>query len=535
MVIRRSLVSANEFFVFRHLPNGTTISCPTISDYMFQDPSGGRHALHLATAYSSTDCGNRTNYVNGGDDFFAASLPNCPTYRTGLCSLVNIADRDGTVFTYDQPRDHLATGGYGSSLPSSLEDRNGNVITVTDNGNGAFAMTDTAGRTSISSSGFGVSGNTLTVSGLTSPYTVFWGSANSSFSVNPSATVPGALCRGIDNVGVAQTVITAIRLPNGQQYQFSYDPTYGLLNKITYPSGGWVKYSWSLNPQSDDTRFPDQNGNVNGCYYTYGWPAVSHRYVSFDGSTTALQQDFTYALTTWGCAGWCAKQTTVTTRDLVRGTSFVTTYSYSPVTLTRPPYEGYDVATKVPVESTVTYNDWNGATLKTLTKAWFDQFELNCELQTLDNGQISGIFYTYFAGQVADRKEYDYGLISSSTACQTGSTAPTGVTPTRETKTSFASFAATPIYIAGLSIFDRPCQSMVYDSGALLSETDYFYDNGATGTQCAAPGTPTVTSVASLPSGTHDETNYAPGSTAPRGNATSRIHTPMTIPARCSA
>jgi hypothetical protein len=67
----------------------------------------------------------------------------------------------------------------GSALPDYIEDRNGNKIIVDDQSlhggaAGAFSMTDTAGRPSISSSGFGPSGttNTVTVGGL--PYKVAW-------------------------------------------------------------------------------------------------------------------------------------------------------------------------------------------------------------------------------------------------------------------------------------------------------------------------------------------------------------------------
>jgi hypothetical protein len=56
-------------------------------------------------------------------------------------------------------------------------------------------------------------------------------------------------------VAGTQNVISAIILPNGQQYTFyygEYNPTdgsvtnpYGLLNEIIDPDGGWVKYTWT--------------------------------------------------------------------------------------------------------------------------------------------------------------------------------------------------------------------------------------------------------------------------------------------------
>jgi hypothetical protein len=77
-------------------------------------------------------------------------------------------------------------------------------------------------------------------------------------------------------------IVSAITLPTGRQYQFSYDTTYGLLNKITYPNGGYISYSWAPNTQSEFAALVDANGTSEGCPYRYDSVALSHRYVSFD-------------------------------------------------------------------------------------------------------------------------------------------------------------------------------------------------------------------------------------------------------------
>lgn len=59
-----------------------------------------------------------------------------------------------------------------TGFPGSTEDRNGNVIKITEGSGGAFNYIDTLGRTVLSSSGFGATSNTVTVSGLTNPYTI---------------------------------------------------------------------------------------------------------------------------------------------------------------------------------------------------------------------------------------------------------------------------------------------------------------------------------------------------------------------------
>jgi YD repeat-containing protein len=129
---------------------------------------------------------------------------------------------------------------------------------------------------------------------------------------------------------------------------------------------------------------------------------------------------------------------------------------------------------------------------------------------TLDNGLIDGTFFGYGPGaQITDKKEYDYGLITSTNACtRTNFNAP-NITPTRETVTAYQSFLATPIYTPGPSIFDRPSSIKTYGSGALLAETDYAYDQISTGTASSTQ---------------HDESHYGSNSTAPRGNITTLTH-----------
>src|SRR5712691_322225 len=79
--------------------------------------------------------------------------------------------RRGEVSRFQGPWQGVAGVNVSYSLPAWFEDRNGNKVTATDLGNGAFNLTDTLGRTAISSSGFGATGNTVGVSGPGQPYT----------------------------------------------------------------------------------------------------------------------------------------------------------------------------------------------------------------------------------------------------------------------------------------------------------------------------------------------------------------------------
>jgi len=489
--------------------------CFDTKSYMFEDSTGGRHPLsRLLTNSGAYYCHLRR--LSDYEERFQISLSGG----------TRVVDEDGTVYAYTfaglgcaQIPTSGRTDPYPNPtkcLPSSIEDRNGNQLSIAvSNPVGAFTVSDTLGRTALSSSGFGTTGNTVSVAGLGGSYAVTWGTASSNFASTWTQVAPdpnNRFCSPANGDIETQPVITAITLPNGQQYRFSYDPTYGEISKITYPSGGSVSYQWGINPQSTAISFYDVTLNGLSCFYRYDRPALLHRYVSFDGVTTALHQDFSYS-TTWGAADsvyWASKQTVVTTHDLLRGTVFQTVYAYVPL--------GATPGSEIPVEQSVTYKDMSGATLRTVSKTWLDQYKLSSEKTTLDNGLSSQVTYTYGSPsgactfspscQLIEKDEYDFGQS----------------TPSRKTVTNYQTFAATPIYSSTPSIFNLPCQVVVSDGSVTpFAETDNFYDNGVTTTPCGAAGTPTAVGAGGSSLTGHDITNYAASSTAPRGNLTTTV------------
>ena len=492
-------------------------------DYIFQDATGGRHSLGLAYVYGNSQtnpCAGASplpsQVLVAGDDYYRAAL-------SGTGTTAAIADSAGTVYTFPavtQKHSDPNNAALASSLPSSIEDRNGNQIVVTDNGSGSFTVTDPLGRTLLSSSGFGTS-NTLTVSGLQSPYSITWGTTSPNFSINSwlmfnladecNSSLPS-------DTGGTLNVIKSIELPNGQSYQFSYDTTYGMVNQITYPTGGYVHYTWGINPRSQAADFEDTKSNPSACWYQHDAPAVTERTVSFDGVHIALTQVFTYSPTVWNSdlLYWNTKATTVTTTDNVTGAVSNTQYAYIPINAPSQPNDTRKFAAQLPLEQTTTYENSAGTAVHTVTKAWYDQYELKSQ-QTLLNDSSNSLTnqttYAYGPGaQITDKQEYDYGSGSPGTLL-------------RETVTNYQAFGDTALYTVGPSIFNRPCQTVVYagshTSGIRQSETDYYYDNGSTGTVCGTAGTPSVTGVSSLTE--HDETNYSSTSTYPRGNVTTMV------------
>jgi RHS repeat-associated protein len=506
-------------------------ACSAETGYVFQDSAGTRHQLNNAFAPNTSVCrqlGLQT--VNHGGD------SQIQSYQNG--AFLYASDADGTIYEFTPDSTCPQPGGRQAATPPfSIEDRNGNIVTFSGpplTCDGSFTVSDTAGRHVIVSSGFGKTGNTVDISGLPNPYTLTWSTTSANFSVaNKFVGSTSTGCSWPTSQPETDSVIQSIQMPNGKQFTFYYDTVYGLLNKIVYPTGGYVSYQWTKNPLSEYIAFVGSLGGAANCDYEFDAPAIAHRYVSYDGSTIALQQDFSYS-TTWNSSGqaWTSKTTTITTHDLIATPtqSYTTVYTYSAINVLNPPYIVGIPGPQIPVEQSIVYNAIGGATLRTVTKAWNDPFELKSEQIKLENGQTSQSTYSYAAGaQVAEKDEYDFGATGPGTLL-------------RKTVTNYQSFPTTPVFPQLSYIFDEPCQSIVYDgSGNRMAETDYFYDNGGTGTTCGTAGHPAVSAVSGLPTGSHDETNYGSTSTTcanttpcPRGNITTKIQKCFVGTATCT-
>jgi hypothetical protein len=196
---------------------------------------------------------------------------------------------------------------------------------------------------------------------------------------------------------VPHSVVQTLSGPNGQSYTFHYDSTYGLVNEIDYPGGGWVKYTWKLSDTlSTLATFAGlQSGQppVSGaCNYEYQTPVIATRTVGYSANSAAAQtQTFQYS-TTWNGAGqWFSKTTTVSTLDNVTGKQAQTVYTYGAVGQPVQPNEGGELQGQVPVETSIQYFDWNNTVtpLMTVKKTWADQFKMTSEQTALGSGLSS--------------------------------------------------------------------------------------------------------------------------------------------------
>jgi len=232
--------------------NDRNYTCHGSFNYVFQDSRGGRHNLGLSVSpnvqVGDFNCNEGIQqdgeYTTGGEGSILATT-SVPTQNTGTFPAVAVTDGDGTMYDFPAANPGL----YGTAvLASTVVDRNGNQVTKT--GTTSVVYQDSIGRTALNVSGLGANPDTVTVGGLSSPYSVYWTTASASFTDNMvSLDSGGQPCP--TGMGASSSVVSKIVLPNGRQFTFTYDPTYGMVSKIQYPTGGYVRYAWGLNSQAE--------------------------------------------------------------------------------------------------------------------------------------------------------------------------------------------------------------------------------------------------------------------------------------------
>lgn len=479
-------------------PPGT---CDYTTDYVFADASGKSTQMHIASSDGSDVCLDNGFYnVYGMSENYGLLADLGPDEW----------DVDGTYYKLSTPSRDGGAGGGSAYFASQIEDRNGNLINIAYDGNGAFTYTDTMGRPVLSSSGFGSGTATLTSSKFSAPYTVTWGTAAYNYSVDFTIDPDGSVnCPSLapETAQGSMPVISSIELPNGQSYSFTYDPTYGRLSKITYPSGAYARYVWGWRSNVSQWLFTEGSGfDSYTCRTFYGEPVITDRYVSTDGVTETEHQHFVY---TSYYPGFNDVKTTLTDTDLTTGQVVRTvTYNYTDSDMPAPPYESNWYGSPVFDETSEVYAA-GSSTLRTVAEAWSPDGKPSYKITTLEDGSTASETVWCYDGndQLTEKDEFGYsGTGSPGGTCNPN--LPPAVGPLmRKTITaynpSFGQFDGTSL--TGQWIVDRPAATTVYDgSGNRVAETDYTYGN--------------TTSPVTVIAGTHDDTNYSSSSNLNRAN-----------------
>jgi hypothetical protein len=226
------------------------ITCHGSFNYVFEDPGGGRHNLGLSVS-ANVASGDGTDNCNSGanDDGEYPTGGEGSILATTTIPATNIASFPPTTVTDGEGTQYYFRGGSASTyIPQTITDRNGNTAAVSESG-GTYAtnqltFADSIGRAALTSSGFGGNPDTITAAGESSAYKVYWTTASAQFTDNTVNLIPGEGPNCQTAMSSSATVVSQIVLPDGQSFNFSYDPTYGMLTKLTYPGGGYVRYVW---------------------------------------------------------------------------------------------------------------------------------------------------------------------------------------------------------------------------------------------------------------------------------------------------
>lgn len=380
-------------------------------------------------------------------------------------------------------------------LPTSITDRNGNQLIQSSSG-----YNDPTGRVAVSWSSVGSSsGDQINIAGLSGPITVKWTTTPVSFPETGYniGTWPNTCSLGGGTTSSA-SVVSEIDLPNGQKYTFQYDGTYGRVSKIAFPDGGYVRYVWGLYRSAKTTHASwNQNGNPASCDFIFDTPAITDRYVSYDGSTEVLHQQFSYAVPTWSGNWWSSKQTTVTSTDLLTGQVTKTVYSYSPATTDNNVYVLNALySLQAPVETNILYEDGNGKIYREVNKTWLNPHTTLAEQTILydssgNRNAGSASVRCYDANEQATNG-YDYGFQSEgsypgdqscySSVTKIGSLNNSYIGPLRrQSATAYHPFftwnGGTPPTWSGTHIVSAPDTVTVADgSGATAKQTLFSYD-----------------------------------------------------------
>ena len=284
---------------------GNPVTCYDLNNFVMQDAQGDRRNLGLTYFSTNQYCelaGEEGPVTTSQEGSLLAQTPG-GIWTNGV-KAVTVTDGDGTVYQFQGGSMSPQLGGCNGTctpttfLPTTITDRNNNqtqVYSYRGVGGPILTLTDSIGRTSLNIPTFGASQDSLTVSGISNPYKVNWTTVQANFSVN-LYHIGGDTCAGTGSPGSQPsiTAISSIVLPNGEQYTFSYDPAYGLISKLTYPTGGYVRYVWGVNVESEYGSWPTvhSDGTTGACDYHFDTPALAYRYVSFDGVHEVLPAGF---------------------------------------------------------------------------------------------------------------------------------------------------------------------------------------------------------------------------------------------------
>jgi hypothetical protein len=306
-------------------------------------------------------------------------------------------------------------------------------------------------------------------------------------------------------------VINSISLPNSTSYGFTYDPNYASISKITFPTGGYVRFVWGS--RNIGNRFV-------GSAQVLSTVVVKDVYLAT--ATGAPESHWHYSYTDLASAAG-PLQSKETAPD---GT--ITNYSGSPFV-----YGSLDYSATQSAQFTPTWQE----SLRTVSNSSNTMFGSVATVYSTANGygrpaQIATSMYDGSSpmqkqtqivydsyGNVTEEDESDWYTCSGSPCAvpnSVGNAPPGGWL--RKTYTTYAYQGVAPVQSPSIAsafqtahIVSKPSQVLVTNgSGTPYSLVQYFYD------QASLSGFPGYSN--------HDDKNYPATVQSPRGNVTTEQH-----------
>ena len=466
--------------------------CTIFGPYILQDENGS-HDLGLVSINPPTGA---TAGACAGPAFASSSTWDGSTIASAQASAAMAVYPDGTQCIVSGSVLYLS---YNATYPCFLEDANGNQIPYPSSGTtydslGRSLYTVTYPQVNGQPSDIPTQVTTYSSNGSPENYTLQWGTASFNYSM-PEPTSSDVFSNNgnypaIVLAGAQGTVnaLQSIAMPDSTSYQFSYDPTYGTVSKITFPTGGYVRFVYGVR----------QIGTFNS-YTSNGMSTtvVTDVYLS---TSNGVEDHWAYSYQNLNMTSY---QLSSSVTDPENNVTYYTGYPYSYTT-------GAFYMNAEPTFQEIHRQICNGTTpVRTVDTVYNGQ---NTVILSPSSAFPATVTTTYNDVGLQQQVKYTYDKYSNVIekdesnfyACSSGTCTP----PSWLRKTLSTFYWAQSAAYQTAHIVDKPYTITVTDgSGNPIAETQYGYD------EFALSGSAGYTN--------HDDQNYSATMQGPRGNVTS--------------
>ena len=438
--------------------------CVITGPYNYTDPNGATHDMNLLSFYSNSQYIQSPGYQ-----------PVCAAAHNSAGYWPNSATSDGSAIATSAGQSVDPNGVINGTL-----DANGNRVSISTV-SGVTTVKDALGRTVyVTNIPIGQPGKipagtyyvtTYGPTGTAENYSVVFSNISIGSFTMPHPTLSevtsAAYCTTCNTIttinqpvtGDKLTGITQLTRPDGSSYTFTYDPTYGTISTITFPTGGTVSFTWGIR---------DRDWSPYGQYDAISSIVVTSATVS-GGTTSGTWEYAMESLTT--------SSTPIGQMQAPDGST--TSYKGSCFVYTAVPFYAYQAKASCK-ESSHTTRSSSGSLIESRAET-FGSSALPVQIvSTTYDGpsplqkQVVNYYDSY--ANITEKDESDFYPCAASNPDSTCPVPSMSQGPfLRKTFTAFA--YTTNASLASAHIVNKPSQIIVTDgNGTPYSMTTYSYD-----------------------------------------------------------